>query len=105
MVRIIPRYKLLMRFNISSAVHEDYYQFVIKELVPGMQKLGLYMFRAYHTAYGPHPLRQLEFLAEDIETVRKAFSSPDWENLEQKLKGFVSDYSRKLVIYRDRFQL
>jgi hypothetical protein len=105
MVRIVPRYKLLLRFNISSAAHEDYYQFVIKELVPGMQKLGLYMFRAYHTAYGPHPLRQLEFLAEDIDTVRKALSSEDWANLEGRLKEYVSDYSRKLIVYRDRFQL
>ena len=105
MVKITPRYKLLLRFNISSAVHEEYYQFIVKELVPGMQKLGLYMFRAYHTAYGAHPLRQLEFLAEDIETVRKALASEDWQDLEGKLKGYVSDYSRKLIIYRDQFQL
>jgi hypothetical protein len=96
---------LLLRFDVSSAVQEDYYQFVIKELVPGMQRLGLYMFRAYHTAYGPPPLRQLEFLAEDIDTVRKALGSEDWGSLEGKLKEFVSDYSRKLIMYRDRFQL
>lgn len=76
-----------------------------KKFVPSMQALKLYMFRVYHTAYGEHPIRQLEFLAEDLDTVRDALRSSTWQRLEEKLKGFVSDYSRKLITFRDGFQL
>lgn len=105
MIRIIPRYKLLLRYNINPETHDAYYTFVTQELVPSMQALGLYMFRAYHTAYGEYPMRQLEFLAEDLDAVRTALKSSTWQRLEEKLKGFVSDYSRKLVTFRDGFQI
>jgi hypothetical protein len=104
-IRIVPRYKLLLRYNINPETHEAYYTFVTQELVPSMQALGLYMFRVYHTAYGDHPMRQLEFLAEDLDAVRTALRSSTWQRLEEKLKSFVSDYSRKLIAFRDGFQI
>ncbi len=103
--RIIPRYKLLLRYNINPETHDNYYEFVTQEFVPSMQALGLYMFRVYHTAYGEQPIRQVEFLAEDLDTVRLALKSSTWQRLEERLKGFISDYSRKLISFRDGFQL
>lgn len=105
MLRIIPRYKLMIQYNIKRETHEAYYQFVTEELVPGLQGMGLYMFRIYHTAYGEHPVRQLEFLAEDLDTVRQAFASDAWKRLEDKLSTYVTEYSRKLVHFRDGFQI
>jgi len=104
-IRIIPRYKLLLRYNINPETHDAYYAFITQEFVPSLQALGLYMFRVYHTAYGEHPIRQLEFLAEDLDAVRMALKSSTWQRLEEKLKTFVSDYSRKLINFRDGFQL
>lgn len=104
MTRIVPRYKLIMQYNINPETSDEYYQFVVQELVPGMQSLGLYMFRVYHTAYGAYPIRQIEFLAETIEAVRNAFESVAWQRMEGKLLEFVSDYSRKTVEFRDGFQ-
>mgnify|MGYP007118559898 CR=1 FL=1 len=103
--RFTPRYKLMLVYNVIAESHEDYFQFIINEMVPRMQGLGLHMFRAYGTAWGDYPNRQVEFLAETIETVHNALTSSAWRRLEEKLSSFVTDYSRKLVAFRQGFQL
>lgn len=105
MNRIVPRYKLMLRYNINRDTHETYYQFVVNEMIPAMQGLGLHMFRVYHTVFGEHPMRQIEFLAEDLDTVRAALASAAFQRLEGKLGGFITDYTRKIVEFRDGFQL
>ncbi len=101
---IIPRFKLIMRYDVNQATHEQYYQFVINELVPAFQGLGLYMLQVYHTAYGKYPVRQLEFVAEDMNTIREAMKSDTWNRLQEEFKGYTSNYSQKIVHFRDDFQ-
>ena len=101
---IIPRFKLLITFDIKQATHEAYFQFVLGELVPAMQGMGLYMLQAYHTAYGHYPLRQLEFVAEDFETVRKAMQTDTWAQIQAKFNDYTTNYGQKVVRFKDGFQ-
>ena len=101
---IIPRFKLLISYDINQSTHEAYYQFVFTELVPTMQNMGLYMLQAYHTAYGKYPGRQLEFVAEDLETIRRALKSAAWKGVQAKFDKFTSNYNQKIVRFRDGFQ-
>ncbi len=103
-IRIVPRYRLLMRYDIRAEVYEDYYQYLIKEFVPALQSMELYMAGIWHTAYGAYPARQIEFVADNLETLREVFSSERWEELESRLKSYTLHYDRKLVRYRNRFQ-
>lgn len=104
MTQIVPRYKLLMTYDINPNAENSYLQFVLNVFVPRLQQMGLYMWRAYHTAYGEYPLRQLEFLSEDLDTVRKAMSSEEWSELNDKLLTYVTNYATKLVEFREGFQ-
>jgi hypothetical protein len=101
---IIPRYKLIMQYDINQATHEVYYQFVIGEFVPTLQSLGLYMLQVYHTAYGHYPIRQIEFVAENLETIQNALNSEPYKQANTKLQGYISNYSHKIVHFRDAFQ-
>jgi hypothetical protein len=103
-IRIIPRYRLLMRYDIRADMYEPYYQYVMNEFVPALQAMGLYMVGVWHTAYGDYPVRQVEFVSDSLETVREVFQSDRWEQLEFKLQSYILHYERKLVRYRDRFQ-
>ncbi len=103
-IRIIPQYRLLMRYNIRLEMYEPYYQYVTNEFVPALHNMGLYMFGIWHTAYGEYPLRQIEFVTDNLETVVEVFQSDHWKKLERKLKSFTTEYQRKLVRYEDRFQ-
>jgi hypothetical protein len=102
--RIIPRYKLLLTYDIRPEMQDVYYQYVTQEFVPALQEMGLYMLTAWHTAYGDRPTRQVEFVTEDLDTVRDAFSSDRYRSLERRLQTYITDYERKVVRFRDGFQ-
>ncbi|MBC7814862.1 MAG: hypothetical protein H7175_27135 [Burkholderiales bacterium] len=102
--QIIPRYKLVLTYDIRPDMHELYYQYVTQEFVPGMQEMDLYMLTVWHTAFGDRPLRQVEFVSESLETLQDAFDSERFQALEKRLQTYIFHYSRKVVHFRDGFQ-
>ena len=97
--------KFILTYDILPDVQETYFQFVLGELVPALQAQGLHMSGAWHTAYGDYPMRLVEFVADDRATVEAVLDSPAWEQLEERLKEFVVNYSHKIVRLReDHFQ-
>ena len=103
-ISIIPTCKLLMTYDIQPEKADRYYQYVVQEFVPELQNMGLYMFRVWHVAYGSYPIRQIEFISEDMESVQEIFESERWEKLETDLKSYTSNYNRKLIHFRHGFQ-
>jgi hypothetical protein len=102
---IIPRYNLVFTYDLLPNQEEDYYKFALSEFVPGMQALGLYLVRAWHTLYGQYPLRQSEFVAENLDTVRDALNNPSFADLEERMMDFVTNYDRHIVAFADGFQM
>ncbi|NPV67606.1 MAG: hypothetical protein HPY64_10715 [Anaerolineae bacterium] len=102
---IRPRYNVVLTYDVMPEQEEEYYRFALGEFVPGLQELGLYLARAWHTAYGDYPLRQSEFVAEDLATIRKALSSDVFRRLEERLQEYVVNYDRKIVPFNESFQL
>jgi hypothetical protein len=101
---IIPHYKLLICYDMKEGMQEAYYQFVLGELAPAMQSIGLYMLQVYHTAYGKYPVRQLEFVAEDLETIRNAMKSEIWRHVQGRFQALTCNYTQKIVRFREGFQ-
>ncbi len=106
---IIPRYKLIMYYDLDERMVEEYYQFVMNEMIPVLNEMDLYIFRAFHTIPGERgdaqPNRQVEYVAESLETVQSVLTSDEWQGIEEKLCGFVSNYSKKVVRFRQGFQM
>ena len=101
---VIPRFKLILFYDVLPDRSEEYQQFVTTELVPMIQSMGLYMFRVFHTSWGDCPMRQAEFVAENLETVHLMFADGQWQALEERLQHYVTNYQRKLVRFRPGFQ-
>jgi hypothetical protein len=102
---IIPRYNLILTYDLLPEQEEDFYRFALGEFVPGMQNLGLYLVRAWHTVYGPYPLRQSEFVAEELDILQDALDTDDFLALEDRLRAFVTNYDRRIVPFADGFQV
>jgi len=107
--QITPRYKLMLFYDLTGVDAEDYYRFVMNEMVPGLQAQGLYIFRVFHTipaqpANGQR-MRQVEFVAERLETIQQALSSAAWGDFEAKLLKHAAHYSKKIVRFRQGFQM
>ncbi len=93
--------KMILTYDIRRDVSDSYYQFVLGEMVPTLQSLGLMMGGAWHTAYGDYPMRLVEFIAEDLHVLDGVLTSPTWEQLENTLQHYVQNYSRKVVPLRE----
>lgn len=102
---IKPKYKLILFYNIKSDKQDDYYRFMLGDFVPAIQKMGVYMHMAWHMAYGDYPMRKIEFVTETADALRRLFLSNEWDDLETKLLLYITDYERKVVDYRNGFQL
>jgi hypothetical protein len=101
---INPAYRLLLQYSIRPNRHEMYYRYVRAEFVPLMHQLGLRMLAAWEV-HGSYPERQLEFVCESEEVLRDALNSGRFERAENKLQTYIVDYQRKVVPYRNRFQM
>ena len=98
------RVKMLISYDVVPELQQAYYEFVLGEMVPSAQALGLVLSEAWHTAYGDYPVRLNGFVAKDRAALDRILASSEWKQLEDKLKRFVTGYKRKLIPYREGFQ-
>ncbi len=96
--------KLLMTWDIAPERDQEYFEFVVGEFVPGVQRIGLQPVEAWATIYGPYPQIQVGLLAENTQRVQNALNSQEWVQLQQQLFGYVNNFSFKIVPARGGFQ-
>jgi len=96
--------KVLMTWDIDGERDQAYFEFVIGEFIPGVQRLGLQPAEAWATIYGSYPQIQVGLLADDADQARKVLDSDDWMTLQDRLFNYVKNFSYKVVPARNRFQ-
>ena len=96
--------KLVMTWDIAPNHEQDYFEFVINEFVPGVQRMGLQPAEAWATVFGDYPQIQVSILAEDLPIVRRALNSDNWSQLQDKLFALVQNFSYKIIPARSGFQ-
>lgn len=96
--------KVIMTWDITAERDQEYFEFIIGEFVPGVQRLGLQPSDAWATLYGAYPQIQVGLLASDAPNARQILSSTEWILLQEKLFGYVKNYSHKIVQVRTGFQ-
>lgn len=97
--------KIIMSWDVAPGhEQEEYFEFIVREFLPGIQRLGLNLSDAWATAYGDYP--QIMVGAE-MPTYKKAeqlMASPEWISLFNQLQDFVTNYSFKIIPARGSFQ-
>ena len=96
--------KLVMTWDITPEHEQEYFEFVIGELVPGVQRLGIKPIEAWATMYGDYPQIQVAMLADDLSGAQRFLRSNGWNRLYEKLSGFIQNYSCKVVPARNGYQ-
>ncbi len=93
-----------MTWDIAADHEQEYFEFVIGEWVPGVQRLGLQPTDAWATVYGAYPQIQVNMLADNESAARRILGSNDWTALENRLLAFVRNFSCKVVPAHNGFQ-
>lgn len=93
-----------MTWDIAAERDQEYFEFVIGEFIPGVQRLGLQPAEAWATIYGSYPQIQVGLLASDLEQARGVLNSDEWNVLQERLFNYVKNFSYKVVPARSGFQ-
>ena len=96
--------KVLMTWDIAAERDQEYFEFVIGEFIPGVQRLGLQPAEAWATLYGSYPQIQVGLLAPDVNQAHQILKSSDWNALQDRLFNYVKNFSYKVVPARGGFQ-
>lgn len=96
--------KLLMTWDIAPEHEQEYFEFVIGEFIPGVQRLGLEPTEAWATIYGEYPQIMVAMLAPDLPDAQRVLNSVEWGKLREQLFTFVKNYSTKVIPLKGGFQ-
>ncbi|MCZ2115902.1 MAG: hypothetical protein LC131_19015 [Anaerolineae bacterium] len=97
--------KLIMRWNVRSETEAEYFEFLVHELIPAMNKLGINDIQVWYTAYGECEQKMAEGVSESIEEMLRIMRTAEWFDLTEKLQEFVEDFSQKVIPATRGFQI
>ena len=97
--------KLLMRWNIRPGKEADYFEYVLKEFAPGINKLGLQLTESWYTVFGEGPQILTGAAIDSQDEMDTALGNESWGKMVEKLKEYVTDFGYKVVPATGRFQL
>ncbi len=97
--------KLLMTWDILPGREQEYFEFVVRDFMPSIQRMGLEPSDAWFTMYGEHPQILAAVQTSSLASVQSVLKSTEWETLTKQLLDYVEDFKFKVVQARTGFQL
>lgn len=96
--------KLIMTWDIARDHEEEYFEFVVREFIPGVQRMGFELSDAWATVYGESPQILVGALLPNLTRARHLLRSQEWKTLNGQLQDFVHNYTQKIVEAHGGFQ-
>jgi hypothetical protein len=96
--------KVIMSWDIIQGREQEYFEFVVRNFMPGVQKLGMSLSDAWVTIYGEHPQILVGAVVPGFERAEKIIYSEEWRALNDRLMDYVQNYELKLAPLVGGFQ-
>lgn len=99
--------KVIMKWDIQPEKDQEYFEFVVREWVPGITRLGIETTGAWLTVYSQDedmPRIMAEGVTENLVEARRILNSQQWLSLHERLMEYVENYSQKVVRVNGEFQ-
>ena len=97
--------KLLMTWDILPGREQEYFEFVVRDFIPGLQRLGLEPSDAWFTMYGEKPQIMTSAQMPSLGALTQVLESQEWADLAKLLMDYVEDFTYKIVPARTGFQI
>lgn len=97
--------KVLMTWDILPGREQEYFEFVVRDFIPGMQRLGLEVSDAWFTMYGEHPQIMAAAQMPNLNALNRVMETTEWADLVKLLMDYVEDFKVKIVPAQAGFQL
>ena len=96
--------KVIMSWDIIPGREQEYFEFVVRNFMPGVQKLGMALSDAWVTIYGEHPQILVGAVVPGLERAQEIIDSEEWDLLKDQLEDYVTNYEMKLAPLEGGFQ-
>jgi hypothetical protein len=93
-----------MTWDINPEREQEYFEFVVREFLPEVQKFGFKLSDAWATVYGDQPQILVGAILPTYQKVLKITDSEEWTMLVNNLLDFVINYQQKIVSASGGFQ-
>ena len=97
--------KLLMTWDILPGRDQEYFEFLVRDFIPGLQHMGMEPSDAWWTVYGNQPQIMAAAQMPDLDAVQRILQTSDWQGLTQRLLDYVENFQYKVIPSRNGFQL
>ena len=97
--------KLMMFWDILPGREEDYFEFHVREFVPALEQMGLFLHEAWLTVYGEQPRLMAEAVISNLSRANRLISSQEWLDIGTQLGDFVENFEYKLIPHRTSWQM
>jgi hypothetical protein len=94
-----------MTWDILPGREQEYFEFVVRDFIPGLQRLGMEPSDAWFTMYGDQPQIMAAAQMNSINSLQNILGSSDWQSLTQQLLDYVENFEFKVVQARAGFQM
>jgi hypothetical protein len=98
-------YKLLLSWDILPGREQEYFEFVVREFIPGIQELGLEPSDAWLTIYGEQPQILTGVHVDSLNALDSVMASQEWDAIIAKLLDYVDNLEIKTVRAKPGFQM
>ncbi|MEA4909456.1 MAG: hypothetical protein GYA17_21820 [Chloroflexi bacterium] len=96
--------KIIMTWDIAPEREQEYFEFVVREFIPGVQRMGFELSDAWATVFGAQPQIMVGAVLPSANEAKQLLATEEWKSLNNQLQDFVYNYSHKLVPARGGFQ-
>ena len=96
--------KVIMTWDIAPEREQEYFEFVVRDFIPGVQRLGFELSDAWATVYGERPQILVGAVLPTLAKARQIMRSNEWKSLHNQLQDFVQNYTEKIVDAHGGFQ-
>ena len=94
-----------MTWDITPEHEQEYFDFVVREYIPGIQRFGCDLMDAWATVYGARPQIMIGAVVANVKKARQLLLSEEWIKVTNRLLDFIQNYSMKVVEAKSGFQL
>ncbi len=94
----------MLTWDIKPGQDQQYFEFVVREWVPGITRMGLQPREAWYAVYGDCPQITTAIVNEDLDQMREILDSDDWAKLHERLLEYVTNYNQRILRSAPGFQ-
>jgi len=94
-----------MRWDIRPEMESEYFEFLVHEFIPALNRLGIADIQVWYTAFGECEQKQAEGVAQSTDRIQKMLQSEEWLLLTDKLQNYVRNFSQKVIPATRGFQI